>query len=129
MQMEHVEVDWNELIDSVRKQVPLEWQDFSWRQALSKKSIKMTPFNIELMLHFRCSIDPFREPARRSDAYVRGVKYLLREGMIERPTNAQRAAHPGWAYKSTAKGNVYVNALTGLPLPVRTNPEWAMPDA
>ena len=90
----------------------------------------MTPFNIRLMLHFRCSCGPLPdEAARTSNAYVQGVRFLLREGMIERPTRELQQRHPGWAYRATAKGICYVDYLTKLPLPVSSEPTWSMPGA
>lgn len=93
-----------------------------------KDATTMPLLKIKLMLHFASVVGPFApEPTRRSEAYVTFVRELLKDGMIERPTKAQRAANPGWAYKATLRGQCYVKALAELPLPVRTNPEWTMP--
>ena len=88
----------------------------------------MPPLKIKMMLHFGTTLGPYAsEPVRTSPAYTTFVKELLRDGMIERPSKEQRAEYPGWAYKATPKGQCYVKALTRVPLPVRTDPVWAMP--
>ena len=88
----------------------------------------MTPLKIKMMLHFATVLGPFApEEVRTSPAYTMFVKELLHDGMIERPTREQRDTFKGWAYKATPKGQCYVKALTRVPLPVRTDPVWAMP--
>jgi hypothetical protein len=88
----------------------------------------MTPLKIKLMLHFASVLGPYPvEHVRTSQSYTTFVRELLRDGMIERPTREQRDLYPGWAYKATARGLCYVKALTEVPLPVRTDPVWAMP--
>lgn len=88
----------------------------------------MTPLKIKMMLHFATVLGPFApEEVRTSPAYTMFVKELLHDGMIERPTREQRDTFTGWAYKATPKGQCYVKALTHVPLPVRTDPVWAMP--
>jgi hypothetical protein len=110
---------WDLLLAEVRKQ----------HKPKTQSRHAMTPFNIRLMLHFRCSCGPLPdEAARTSNAYVQGVRFLLRQGMIERPTRDQQERHPGWAYRATAKGICYVDHLTTLPLPVSTE-QWTMPRA
>ena len=89
----------------------------------------MPPMKISMMLHFAVRRSPFTpEKARTSPAYTTFVKELLRDGMVERPSKAQRREWDGWAYKATSKGQCYVKALGAVPLPeVRTDPEWAVP--
>lgn len=86
----------------------------------------MPPMKIQMMLHFAAVIGPYQY--NQCDAYIQFVRELLRDGMIERPTKAQRAEHAGWAYKATAKGIVYVEALKAVPLPVQAEPKWVMPE-
>lgn len=94
----------------------------------ARSNAAMPPMKIKMMLHFATSLGPFApEEQRRSEAYVTFVRELLRDDMIERPTKAQRARHAGWAYMATPRGRCYIKALEALPLPVRTDPEWAMP--
>lgn len=93
-----------------------------------EKKKMMTVLKIKLMLHFASVLGPYPvEHVRTSSAYTTFVKELLHEGMIERPTREQREAFKGWAYKATPRGQCYVKALTETPLPVRTDPVWAMP--
>lgn len=95
---------------------------------LSERSA-MPPMKIAMILHFFACCEPFApEKSRTSAAYTTFVRELLRDGMIERPTKAQRKANPGWAYTTTAKGDVYVEALKAVPLPVQAEPQWIMPE-
>ena len=88
----------------------------------------MPPMKISMMLHFAVRRGPLTpESARTSPAYTMFVKELLRDGMVERPSKVQRREWPGWAYKATPKGQCYVKALGAVPMPIRTDPEWAMP--
>lgn len=88
----------------------------------------MGTLKLIMMLHFATFAGPLTPEERRtSAAYTKYVKELLAEGMIERPTEAQRKEHPGWAYKATAKGRVYVEALKAVPYPVPAAPQWVMP--
>lgn len=88
----------------------------------------MPPMKIAMMLHFACTVQPFAPEAQRtSQAYTTFVRELLRDGMIERPTKAQQEAHPGWAYRATEKGRIYVEALKAVKLPVAVTPEWKVP--
>lgn len=85
---------------------------------------------IEMMLHFASKIGPFApESARTCPAYTRFVKQLLKDGMIERPTKAERARHPGWAYRASERGRAYVEAIrrVGLPVPIETATMWEIP--
>jgi len=82
---------------------------------------------IAMLMHFYGCCDPFApECTRTSPAYTQFVKELLRDGLIERPTKQQRQDYPGWAYKTTAKGDVMVNAICTTPQPVERT-RWVMP--
>jgi hypothetical protein len=50
----------------------------------------------------------------------------LKEGLIERPTHEERAASPGWAYRTTDKGDALVNAICTVPNPVAKT-RWIIP--
>jgi hypothetical protein len=89
----------------------------------------MPPLKIAMMLHFYAKFDEFPGPERVSPAYSNFVRQLLAEGMVERPTTAQKISNPGWAYKATEKGRVYVEALKAVPMPVMSKPVWVMPSA
>jgi len=94
------------------------------------KRYRTPPMKIAMMLHFATTISPFAPEAQRtSPAYTKFVKQLLADGMIERPTHAQRNAHPGWAYRATEKGLAYVEGLKDvqLPVPLETTTTWGIP--
>jgi hypothetical protein len=85
------------------------------------------PMKIAMMLHFATVIGPYApESARTSPAYTKFVKELLRDGLIERPSNAERASYRGWAYRATDKGQAYVEALKAVQLPVAET-KWTVP--
>lgn len=82
---------------------------------------------IAMMLHFACRVEPFAPEAQRtSAAYTKFIKELLADGLVERPTDEQRAVYPGWAYKATAKGKAYIEALKAVQLPV-ADTVWTVP--
>lgn len=85
------------------------------------------PMKINMMIHFATTVGPFApEPQRRSPAYTKFIKQLLNDGLVERPTQEERAKYPGWAYKATARGKAYLEALKAVQLPVATT-TWAVP--
>lgn len=85
------------------------------------------PMKISMLLHFYACIEPFApEKCRTSPAYTQFVKELLRDELIERPSKDERAEHPGWAYRTTAKGSALVNAICTLPNPIERT-RWVMP--
>lgn len=91
-------------------------------------SSAMPTLKIQMLLHFSYVPAPFTpETKRTAPAYTVFVQQLLDDGMIERPTDAEREDYPGWAYKTTAKGDCYVDALKAVPLPVPASPQWVMP--
>lgn len=102
----------------------------SFRVHRRKTEVPMPPMKIAMMLHFATVVGPYPpESDRVSEAYACFVRELLEQGMIERPTREERFAFPGWAYRATDKGVVYVEALKRVPLPVQAQPVWVMPDA
>lgn len=85
------------------------------------------PLKLQMLLHFYGCAQAFApEATRTSPVYVQFVKELLREGLIERPTHEERAEYPGWAYRTTPKGDVMVNAICSVPTPVERT-RWVMP--
>lgn len=85
----------------------------------------MPPMKIDMMLHFFAVLEAYHN--NQCKAYVRFVRELLSEGMIERTTEEEKARHPGWSYKATAKGDVYVEAVKSVPLPVELPASWIVP--
>jgi hypothetical protein len=83
----------------------------------------MTPLEISILLHYHSRADDFREgdfsaPAvRQAIDWFRGSAEMLIQGT--EPTN-------GKTYKLTERGEVFVDALLKLPLPVRQR-AWVMP--
>jgi len=96
--------------------------------SMSHTFFRAPPMMINMMMHFHCAVGPFTpERSRTSPAYTKFVKSLLAAGLIERPTKQQRAEYPGWAYKTTEKGDVWVEAICATPLPVPNEPKWVVP--
>lgn len=89
---------------------------------------RVPPMLISMMLHFYSVIGPYApEECRTSPAYTKFVKRLLAQGLIERPSDAERKESPGWAYRATDKGRVWVEGICSVPLPVAVSPAWAIP--
>ena len=92
-----------------------------------RRSPKMPPMKVAMLLHFYGIVGPFApEEQRTSQAYTQFIRELLRDGLVKRPTKAQREEHPGWAYQTTAKGDALVNAICSTPLPVART-RWVIP--
>jgi hypothetical protein len=88
---------------------------------------RVPPLMVAMMLHFATTVGPFRpEATRTSPAYTKFIKQLLSKGLVERPTREEREAYPGWAYKATDKGRVWVEAICRTPLPVEAEPKWVV---
>jgi hypothetical protein len=81
--------------------------------------MRMTPFSIEIVLHYYYS----PEEHRGSHAPIWGgtIQFLLDEGLL-----AKRAelSEYGASYEATEKGRAYVEALCAMPFPVQ---KWVMP--
>ncbi len=87
----------------------------------------MTPMKLSMMLHFYAIREAFPGKSRTSPAYAQFAHELLTEGLTERPSKEEQERYPGWAYRSTDKGRVFVKALLATPLPVQAKPSWVMP--
>lgn len=85
------------------------------------------PMKINMLLHFHARAEAFApEECRTSPAYVQFVKELLRDGLIERPSMMERCECPGWAYRTTPRGDALVNAICTVPTPVART-RWVIP--
>lgn len=73
----------------------------------------MTPLQIQMLLHFRCSPGPFKPWASAQDE---AMQMFREEGLI---------AHGGLcAAELTDRGRAYVDFLCAMPLPVAN---WSLP--
>jgi len=89
----------------------------------------MTPLEIEIMLHYRCTPTDYRggdfsAPVVREaiDKFKSPVGTWTVSGMLEEvPREEVKEA----IYRITEKGRIYVGALCCVPIPVQT---WVMPD-
>lgn len=87
----------------------------------------MPPMKVSMLLHFDSVCEPYApEKTRTSRAYTKFVKELLRDALIERPTEEERYQTPGWAYRTTDKGRTLVTAICNVPNPVAQT-EWVIP--
>jgi hypothetical protein len=85
------------------------------------------PMKINMLLHFYGCAEAFApEKCRTSPAYTQFVKELLRDGLIERPTREEREEYPGFAYRTTEKGDAFVHAICTVPTPVAKT-RWVIP--
>lgn len=91
------------------------------------KPKRMPSLKVSMLLHFHGIVGPFAPEERRtSQAYTQFVRELLRDGLVVRPTNEEREKYPGWAYRTTAKGDALVNAICSTPMPVERT-RWVIP--
>jgi hypothetical protein len=98
-----------------------------WVKFKQPKPHRAPLMKIDMLLHFYCAWEPYApEQQRRSPAYTQFVKELLREGLIVRPTTTQREEYPGWAYRTTEKGEAWVHAICTVPVPVART-RWIIP--
>lgn len=83
----------------------------------------MTPLQIQMMLHYYTRNEPYavREPAHANSGAVHTQRLCLitDEMLTTDPTSDS-------CFKVTERGHAYVDALMGLPLPIK---KWVMPDA
>lgn len=73
-----------------------------------------SPSNLEVLLH--CFYSPAPHPRFNAPAIKEGVEYLLKNGMIFH--------HQGDVYRSTEKGDAFINHLMSIPFPVA---QWTIP--
>lgn len=71
--------------------------------------------NLELLLHYYCSKEPFDPNRMHTQAVIDGMKFLLEQGMID------RIDFPS----VTEKGQAFVSHLLSVPFPVT---QWVIPD-
>lgn len=81
----------------------------------------MTPFEIEIMLHYYYRPRYFRDGDFSAPASRSALESFCENGLLrEAPVNA------GALYEITERGRVYVEALKSVPLPIQV---WIMPTA
>lgn len=95
--------------------------------APKRRAPRMPPMKVKMLLHFYACAEAYApEKGRTSPAYTQFIKELLRDDLVERPTKDEREANPGWAYRTTAKGDALVNAICSTPMPVERT-RWVIP--
>jgi len=98
------------------------------RPARPQRKKRNKPMKVSMLLHFYACAEPFApEKCRTSPAYTQFVKELLHDGLIERPSKRERLENPGWAYRTTAKGDALVNAICTVQNPVE-RVHWVIPE-
>jgi hypothetical protein len=91
------------------------------------KGNTMTPVQIRILIHAYYECEPF--PPDAPPAVLDGIDWLVRNGMIEtvpedRPVTVTTVPSLP-VYRTTAKGNCFVDHIRKLPLPVET---WGIPE-
>ena len=75
----------------------------------------MTPYQIELMLHFHCCVEPYEHAG--TPAWIEAMDFFKHEGLLQIPVNVDRPL-------LTDRGRAYIHFLTAMPLPVAS---WNVP--
>lgn len=78
----------------------------------------MTPLLIDIMLHYYCRADDYRDGDFSAPAVRDGVNWLRDEAKLIEHNKGGRNM-----YRLTDRGGVYVAALQAVPLPVQ---RWVM---
>ena len=79
----------------------------------------MTPFEIEIMLHYNSRVD---DPDNSDvQLFKSAVTWMLHEGLL-----SVESRRPNASYGITERGLTYVSSLQDLPLPVQV---WVIPQA
>jgi len=81
-----------------------------------------SPSNLEVLLHCYYSSEP--HPRADAPAVMEGINYLINTGMIYAITYNGNTGEETW--KTTAKGEAYIEHLMSIPFPVAT---WVIPDS
>lgn len=81
----------------------------------------LTPYEIEIVLHYYYSPEEHPECAGNSPAWRSSVDMLLAEGVLQL---RKEPSQYGATYESTERSRVYIEALKDVPLPVQ---KWVMP--
>ena len=79
----------------------------------------MTPLEIRLLLHIHTTPAPIETPTK---IYVETLDHFQAIGLITMDEVVEPGQHP---YRLTERGQVYIDALMSLPLPVAY---WRIPD-
>jgi hypothetical protein len=84
----------------------------------------VTPLGIEIMLHYYCRADDY--PRQEFPAVGTELANLVGAGVLARGPHPKLRDHEPTRFHLTEGGEVYVEALKAVPLPVR---KWVMPEA
>lgn len=105
-------------LENLMKSVP------PWAKTVKLEKRTMTPFTLSVLVHTYYSPEPFHN--RNCEAYRRAIRDLISNQLIE-PRHGLGGAHETDSYCATARGNVLVEAMVALPLPVQAEPKWVVP--
>lgn len=105
-------------LENLMKSIP------PWAETVKLEKRTMTPFTLSVLVHTYYSPEPFHN--RNCEAYRRAIRDLTAKQLIE-PRHGIGGAHETDSYCATARGNVLVEAMIALPLPVQAEPKWVVP--
>lgn len=83
----------------------------------------MTPLEISILLHYRCTVTDFRDGDFSAPAVREAIDRLHKvDDLLMLTPQGMRATHG--AYVITERGRAFVEALERMPLPIQV---WVMP--
>jgi len=83
----------------------------------------MTPFELDILLHYYVSPAPHRVEYDNPPIWADTRSWFLREGLLEPADKLDKEKHGG-SYCATERAKVLIEHICSLPLPV-----WRMPSA
>lgn len=78
----------------------------------------MTPYEIEILLHYHCSMGDYHGPSRGNPLYMETMDNFIQLGLLTENSKMEE----GPDYSPTEKLHIYVEALQQVPLPVYRMP-------
>jgi len=82
----------------------------------------MTPLQIQILFHYRCHMNDFREGDFSAPAVREAIDVFLRDNMLENAIQYFMTPQ-NRCYCLSARGKAFVDYVCSLPLPVE---EWKM---
>lgn len=80
----------------------------------------MTPFEIEILIHYYVSPTPHRVELENSPIWPETRAWFLAQGLLAARTESSRY---GATYECTKRGEAWINYICQLPLPTQ---QWVM---